>query len=104
LTEVRYVTATEVPDPPGVWQVTVQGTVKNTTSGAITIRAIDVRIEGEPPRMAKGFPDQDTVGPDGGTNWQADDYVESPDGQPTRATAALSFEWRDSAYRGCPTS
>ena len=103
--DVQEVTAAEVPDQPGWWQVTVKGIVVNPSSSDIAILAIDVDIVGEPPREAKGFPDRDTMEPgDEGVAWRADDYVESPRGEPTRATAALQWTWTTRAHNGCPTS
>jgi S1-C subfamily serine protease len=102
---VQEVIADEVPDQPGWWQVTVKGVVNNSSSAGITIRAIDVEIVGEPPRAAKGFPDRDTIDPgDEWVAWRADDYVQSPRGEPTRATASMSWSWTDEAHNGCPTS
>ena len=43
------VTATEDPDQPGWWKVTVRGTVTNNTTGDVQIEAVYVHVDGDPP-------------------------------------------------------
>jgi hypothetical protein len=90
-------------DEPGWWAVRVDGTITNDTSGYITFDAVDVTISGEPPREAKGFPDERTLAPGARTAWRADDFVYSPRAKPTRATTEFSWSWSESRLSGCPS-
>ena len=90
-------------DQPGWWAVRVDGTISNEATDSVTFDAVDVTISGEPPREAKGFPDERTLAPGASTPWRADDFVYSPRGEPTRATAELSWSWSDRRLAGCPS-
>lgn len=99
---VDQVQASEA-DEPGWWAVRVDGTITNETSGYIKFDAVDVTISGEPPREAKGFPNERTLAPGARTAWRADDFVYSPRAEPTRATAELGWSWSESRLSGCPS-
>lgn len=103
VTWVDKMTATKANDPPDWWNVVVDGFIRNDGTSQISFDWIDVTIEGEPPRAAKGFPDTRTLAPGESTRWQAGDSTHSPRGEPTRASAELSWDWTDRRFGGCPS-
>jgi S1-C subfamily serine protease len=103
-TSVDEVTATENPEQPGWWKVSVKGTVTNNTTGGVRIDAIYVHVDGDPPVNVRVAPDETVLAPDQPSSWTQPEFdVHAPDGQPTQATTFASWHWFDAEYQNCPS-
>lgn len=94
--EVSELTATQQPDQPSWWRIDARGYVRNYTSASIEITAVDVTVDGDPPITRPAGQYDGLVARGQWTQWVFEDqYVHSPEVQPTRAEATVDWHWPD---------